>query len=198
MRDLAILEKKLSTLIIDPSVITSDIHVRKLLSVKKKLFIPATLFEVIREREKVYNILRYFVWSPRQVKLPAESLKLIERAEIYKHKEENIQDVFPKLDRLNIPFYVKKILLEEYSFLKENSTLLLRFQKTLQYFRNMGILTLNLMNKLKDEKEQVFNQIRGPRWVATILLECSAFFEQDPFLRIIREISGFIFVIFDP
>jgi hypothetical protein len=197
---LSLLEKKLSTLIIDPSVVTSDIHVRNLLELsdEKKLFVPATLYEVIEEEKKAEDILRYFVWYPWKAKLSAESLKLIKRAEIYKYKEENIRDISPELDRLNVPFYVRQILLEEYSFLKENSTLLLRFQKTLQYFRNMGILTLNLMNKLRDEKEQVFNQIRGPRWVAAILLECSAFFEQDPFLRIIREISGFIFVIFDP
>jgi hypothetical protein len=198
MRDLALLEKKLSTLIIDPSVITSDIHVLKLLSIEKKLFIPATLFEVIKEREKAYDILRYFVWSPWQVKLSAESLKLIERAETYKYKEENIQDVYPKLDRLTIPPYVKQILLEEYSFLKENSALLLRFQKTLQYFRNIGISTLNLMNKLKDEKERVFYQIRGPRWIVTILLDFSALFVQDPLLKTIFTVSDIILATFDP
>jgi hypothetical protein len=189
---LSLLEKKLSTLIIDPSVVTSDIHVRNLLELsdEKKLFVPATLYEVIEEEKKAEDILRYFVWCPWKAKLSAESLKLIKRAEIYKYKEENIRDISPELDRLNVPFYVRQILLEEYSFLKENSALLLRFQKTLQYFRKIGISTLNLLNKLIDEKKRALYHIRGLKVIIALLLPV-----QDPLLK---EILTHILVIFDP
>jgi hypothetical protein len=194
---LSLLEKKLSTLIIDPSVVTSNIHVRNLLELsdEKKLFVPATLYEVIEEEKKAEDILRYFVWYPWKAKLSVESLKLIKRAEIYKYKEENIRDISPELDRLNVPFYVRQILLEEYSFLKENSALLLRFQKTLQYFRKIGISTLNLMNKLKDEKVRALYQIRGLQFIVAFLLFGNELLVQDPLLG---KILTTILVIFDP
>jgi hypothetical protein len=197
---MSVLEKKLSALIIDPSVITSDSHIHKLLNIEQRLFIPATLYWMVKE-QKVNEVLRYFVWWDWQAKIAREYFKLIEKAEIYKYKEGNVKEIVSQIERVNLPVYVKQILLEEYSFLKENSALLLRFRRTIQYFRKIGISTLDVTNKIRDEKERIFERIRGPRWIVALSLDFSAlikYAEQDPLWGTILAISGIVLTIFDP
>jgi hypothetical protein len=197
---MSVLEKKLSVAIIDPSVVTSSSHIRKLHNAEQRLFIPAALVKTIKE-QKVDEILRYFVWWDWQAKLSPEFFELMEKAETYKYKEENVRDIFPELEKIDLPDYVKQILLDEYSFLKENSALLLRFRRTIQHFRNSGISTLDVMNKIKDEKERVFERIRGPRWIIAILLDSGALVEylkQDPLWGTILAVSGIVLTVFDP
>ena len=109
---MSVFAKKLSALIIDPSVLTSDSHIRKLFDAEQRLFIPATLVKMIKE-QKVDEVLKYFVWWNWQAKISPEYSKLIEKVETYRHKEENVRDIVPQLEKVDLPEYVKQILLEE-------------------------------------------------------------------------------------
>jgi hypothetical protein len=197
------LEEKLSTIMIDPSVLTSAVHIQKLFDIKQKLFVPATLTKAI-EDEKIEEVLRYFVWP--YFPLPKFSPEYFELAEkirpsSYKHREENVKEIIPLIERANLPEYIRLILLEEYSFLKEHSALLLRFRRTVQHFRIAGVATLDAANKLKDKKEEIFEQIRGPRWIVAVLLGLGGVGEYvsgDPLLGTILAVSGFILTVFDP
>jgi hypothetical protein len=197
------LEEKLSTIMIDPSVLTSAIHIQKLFDIKQKLFVPATLTRAI-EDEKIEEVLRYFVWPYfRLPKFSPEYFELTEkiRPSSYKHREENVKEIIPLIERANLPEHVRLILLEEYSFLKEHSALLLRFRRTVQHFRIAGVATLDAANKLKDKKEKIFEQIRGPRWIVAVLLGLGGVDEcltGDPLLGTILAVSGFILTVFDP
>jgi len=195
------LEEKLSTVMIDPSVLTSGAHTQKLFDIQQKLFIPATLARAIEDK-KIVEVLRYFVWPYFQLpEFSPEYFRLKEKIVIYKYRKENVEEIISSLERVDLPEYVKGILLEEYSFLKEHSALLLRFRRTVQHFRNLGVSTLDTANKLKDKKEQVFEQIRGPRWVVAILLDSGAlinYLSGDPLWGTILGVSGFILTVFDP
>ena len=180
-------------------MVTSNIHLWKLLdlSVDQNLFIPATLYRAYKE-QKIHKILPYFVWAPRHANLSSVFPRLIEKTQIYEYKEENVKEILPQIDRIRLPSYAKTILLEEYSFLKEKSALLLRFRKVLQYFRNMSIPFLDVTNKLKDEKERIFHKMRGLRWVTAFLLECAAPFTTDPLLSKVLTTTKVILLVLDP
>ena len=121
-------EEKLSTIMVDPSVVTSDLHLRRLFNLKQRLFIPATLVLAV-EKQKVNEILKYFVWPNQPTKLSPEYFRFAEKAEIYKYKKENVEDIIQQPVNLRLPEYVKQILLEEYSFLKETLNITTQIQK---------------------------------------------------------------------
>ncbi len=199
---MSILDIKLQNIMVDPSVLTSNEHVYALpiLSRERRMFVPATLVAAIKDNV-VDKVLSYFAWPTiyyRIFKLSPEYLEIIMRLERYHYKREDVEEIIYPLEKLALPRYVRDILLEEYSFLKRDSALLLRFRRTIQYFKKLGVSTLDVTNKLKDHKENIFRRVRGLRWIVAILLSSGVLknLAQEPFLGIIG--VSFILIVFDP
>jgi hypothetical protein len=195
------LDIKLQTIMVDPSVLTSKEHVYELpqLSRERRIFVPATLVAAIRDNV-VGEVLRYFAWPRVYYHIPKpspECLEIIMGLERYQYERENVEEIIHPLERLALPRNVKEILLEEYSFLKRHSALLLRFRRTIQHFKNLGVSTLDVTNKLKDHKENIFWRVRGLRWIVAILLSGAGYLAQEPLWGIIG-VSGSILAVFDP
>jgi hypothetical protein len=195
----------------DPSVLTSEFYVDALrqLYPERRISVPATLIKAI-DNNVVDEVLRYFIWpTTRYYRLTPSYLEKIlelkrrEYFQIYEYKKEYVREIIGLLERLVLPRYVeryvKDILLEEYSFLKENSALLLRFKRTIHYFKSLEVSTLDVTNKIKDQKENIFRRVRGLRWIVAVLLSTSEFRDltHEPLWRLIGA-SGFILVVFDP
>jgi hypothetical protein len=193
----------------DPSVLTSEAYVDALrqLYPERRIFVPATLIKAIGNNV-VDEVLRYFIWpTTRYYRLTPSYLEKIlelQRREYflrYEYEEEYVREIIGLLERLVLPRYVeryvKDILLEEYSFLKRYSALLLRFKRTIHYFKELGISTLDVTNKVKDQKENIFRIARGLRWIVAVLLSTSEFriLTHEPLWRLIE---ASILVVFDP
>jgi len=200
------LDIKLQTFMVDPSVLTSKEHVYELpqLSHERRIFVPATLVAAIRDNV-VDEVLRYFAWPRVYYHIPKpspECLEIIMGLARYQYERENVEEIIYPLERLALPRNVKDILLEEYSFLKRHSALLLRFRRTIQHFKNLGVSTIDVTNKLKDHKENIFGgvgfgRVKGLRWIVAFLLNAAGCLAQEPLWSIIG-ISNFILAVFDP
>lgn len=197
---MAVFEKKLDKLMIDPSILTSYEHMAPLINIKQKLFISATLVKAI-EKQEINKVLKHFVWPYYRVEFPKDLWRhLKERVTVYEYEREYVEDIAEELYSARIPKYVKGILLDEYSFLKQNSALLLRLQKTIQHFKRIGIPVLDFGNKLVDKKRKILEQIRVLNIIIALLLECD-FIEQttqDPLWKAILEGARYFLIVSDP
>lgn len=196
---------------IDPSIFTSDIHVTILArSSYSPIFVSSTLAYLLEElrngeveEREVVKVLRYFVFPPwvrNKITLSRHWHELKQRIVPYEARKEHqahamtkLEDRFPRL-----PQTVLRILAEEYSFMVKGSSLLLKSKQPLNYMRAILLAMLDASNKLKDRKEEIFNQIRGPRWIVAVLLEAGAIKIEDPILASVLASGGFILVFFDP
>jgi hypothetical protein len=115
---------KLLPSILDASVFSSVDHCDKLLQARENFFVSDTLYTMLyREYDKikVFDTLRYFVFPPPGY-LPLEKLDLQSYLEPYKFKEEYVKEIYPYYEKSLLPSEVKQIILDEYSFLKEYSS----------------------------------------------------------------------------
>lgn len=201
-----------SPIMFDPSVFTSDEHLRKLFWWSSlSICIPKTFNDLLLKLEKqeitereVNNVLKHFIFpsARRWVKLSKYWREIKPRIKPYEAKAEykeyifkGIQEQLPKL-----PETISHILIEEYSFMREHSSLLLKGNQTIRYFTKFLPLTIDATNALKDKKEKIFSRIRGPRWVVALLLEANAVRSatSDPLWSNIFAGAGFVLVFFDP
>ena len=192
---------KFKNVMLDPSVFTSYKHLKALQKYPEKLYVPQTFLKIlIKEdiREFLAIFLRYpWVYSLKRYEyIPRDFIESLygEKLIEYVPKESYVKEILPFKEKIKVSEDVWKVLLEEYSFLRENSCLLLRFRNTIRYFRQMGISTLDALNNLIDVKEKFFHKIRGPRWIVTIVIETSALMSSN----IILGALGIILMTFDP
>lgn len=206
------LEKRFFPLMVDPSVFLSADHLKKLIDAEYKLYISRTLFNILSTLDKKYItfILSYFYWPSQKklIKLDIETirgfLKKDSMYEIYTAPEEDIIKLRPYLSyevqKFTIPLEVQQILIDELSFLIRSSSLLLRFRRTLDYFRRAGIIIIDLANTAKDKKERIFHKIKNLKWFITILLtglSMTNLESLDPIFHLLQSGASFILVVMD-
>jgi len=193
---------KFKNVMLDPSVFTSYKHLKALWEYPGRLYVPQTFLKILIEEEDIrkflLNFLRYpwFYCLRRYEHIPRDFIESLRREKLieYAPEERYIKEILPFKEKIKVSEDVWKILLEEYSFLRENSCLLLRFRNTIRYFRKMSIPILDALNNFADIKEKFFHKIRGPRWLVTIIIEASALMTSNVILGAL----GIILVIFDP
>jgi hypothetical protein len=159
------------------------------------------------DRAKVFDTLGRFTWR-YPVILPPERLDLWPEPwselrpylEPYSFKREYVEDIWDYYEASRLPSEVKRIILDEYSFLKQQSAILLYTTRTARYLHRWGITLLDATNKVYDKKRSLFERIRGARWIIGTLL-ASAGTKQasgDPLLDTIAAIGGVVLVLWDP
>jgi len=159
---------------LDPSVfLTKEIFIT--LKDRKNVFVPYSLAKINIELQELLN---YFSWYKR--KLEDKDLeyikKILEEIEPYKANpiyRKEFEEITSKIE-FKVNDLVKKIIIEEYSFLREHSFLLLRTKKTISYFKKFGIATLDTGNSLIKKKKELFQRFEiiryGLRIYVAILL----------------------------
>jgi hypothetical protein len=166
---------------VDPSVLLSTELLSKLRKAGYKLFLSEELFKILEERnkKKILAIMSYFCWAQYRIetietKIDIESVfRFIEEKaniELYHAKTDFEKEIKPRLEKIHLPAEVQRILVDEYSFLRERSSLLLRYRRTLNYFKRAGLPIIDMANLLKDKKEEIFHRIRGLKWFVALIV----------------------------
>jgi len=200
------IKKKFASLMVDPSILTSDKHVEAIIEYSDRVLVPATLSELISQSmdrrnsniDELFETVRFFTWPWTRPDLARKISLLRERMTPYRAKEEYVREILPAVEKTRLPGRVKGILKEEYSFMRESSALLMRFRKTAEQLRKWGVPTLDTGKKFIEIKQDVLGKLKGPRWIIGLLMEGAAIFPEDPSWRPILGFSGMILLILDP
>jgi hypothetical protein len=208
-----VVRERFFPLMVDPSVLLSTELLSKLRKAEYTLFLSEELYKILEERDKkkILYIMRHFCWAQYRIetKIDFESVfRFIEekaKIEHYHAKTEFEEEIESRLEKIHLPAEVQRILVDEYSFLRERSSLLLRYRRTVNYFRRAGLPIIDMTNLLKDKKEEIFHKIRGLRWlVALVLLLPSEELPQvlgpnfiDPMFYLLLKGTTFILVVMD-
>jgi len=189
-------------LMVDPSVLLSADLLKRLKEARYELYLSRTLYKILKERneEEISNILRYFYWpwQRRLIKIRFELMyQFIEvtKPKPYEAILECRKEIEPYMEKVDLPHEVREILIEEFLFLREKSSLLLRFGRTLNYFKRAGISIINLANTLKDKKEKIFERIKGLKWLVVVLLVATDLPSQDPIFTSLMRGAQFALVV---
>jgi len=90
--------------------------------------------------------------------------------------------------------------LDEYSFLREHSSMLMPTTRFARRLHQWGIVLLDGTNKFYDRKHSLFERIRGPRWIVGVLLSGSgvAALSSYPIVGTAVGAAGVILILVDP
>ena len=164
-------ESKIHPIMIDASVFTSEKHCQALLGTKEQFQVSRTLYDLMlgeKRFESVSDPLLYtldrFSWK-RLEYIPTEIMNLRTRIEPYKYKEKYVKEIYPSYEKSILPWEVKDIILDEFSFLKEHSSILMSTKKFVRQLHRWGIVLIDASNKVFDQKKDLFERIRGVRWL---------------------------------
>lgn len=199
------IEKHVSSLrpvILDASVFTSFSHCETLLRAGENFFVSSTLYQMLYEEydlQMLHNTLRHFAWRPPKY-LPAAKLYLQIYMEPYSFKREHVEELYPYLEEILLPPEVNQIILDEYSFLKEHSSILMSTKRFAKHLHRCGIVLIDAVNKSYDQKHRFFAKIRGPRWLLGVLLQVAglATLSQNPLIGSILAGGGTALIVTDP
>ncbi len=163
------------------------------------MYLPGTLYRILKERKEIgLDVLKYFYW--RRLKRFEIDFEVVYQftkiAKPYESLPEHRKQIEPYL-KVSLPPEVRNILIEELSFLMGKSSLLLRFRRTLHYFKRMGIIIVDLSSTLIEEKEKIFKRIRGLRWFIAVSLGVSDLLPLNPMSSILMRGIGIVLVVFD-
>lgn len=193
---------KLLPTMLDASVLSSFRHCEVLLQAHEKFFVSATLYAMLYEKygkRKVSDTLRYFVGRSLEY-LPSEKLELRPYLEPYAFKKEYVEEIYPYYEKSLLPSEVKHMILDEYSFLMEHSSILMSTKRFARHLHRWGIVLVDATNKIYDRKHRLFKKIRGPRWLGGILLSAAGISKlfTTPVLGFILATGGMTLILFDP
>jgi hypothetical protein len=177
----------LKPFMLDPSVLTSDTHLQALLKSGLRFKVPSTFLSQIEKNSgRVPDVLRYFIPSDatpilsRYVSICIEN-RILQGYEADKNLVDDLSRRqkdrnFPTFDSLYLPTDVRQILLEEYSFMKKESSLLSRFRESLQLFRRVGFVIVDayvgiLSVLVKSDEYSWFNPLK---WYVAQMLKSGA------------------------
>lgn len=199
-----ILVKKARKIMLDPTIFTSDNHLQVLMKYPEKLYVPQTFLEILLKKEKINNFMFNFIRRPWKYN-PVSKIwvDLYQEGKLigYTTKKVYMEELLPHKEKIKVSEEVWQVLLEEYSFLRENSCLLLRIRSTMQHFKQMGISILDATNNFRAEKEKVFHKIKGPMWIVAILIETAKLMssiQSNQSAVKILEALRLIMIFFDP
>ncbi len=165
---------------LDGSVFTNADLLQNLISSKRTFHVSATLYSLLYERydfETVHQTLNYFrrpeEWNAG---LPAEKLLPDLRALLrpYQVRSELIDDVFRQSELSALPVNVKRIILEEWSFMKEHSSLLLIFDRAVSTLHQWGVVVLDATNQVANLKTQLLQPLHGIKVLLGIAVAIAA------------------------
>ena len=190
---------KLTPIMVDGSIFSSEDHLEKIVASGDRFNVSSTLFQLLFE-DSAYErreIFSSFGWADLPPTLP-ETLR--ETLIPYAHKIEYVSLLLDKVSETNLNPQLTSILLDEYSFLKENSSLLLRTRRTLRYLRDLGVTILDLSNRAYNVKHKALQKLEGPRWLLAMAVAGSGISQitSNPTLAGVSLLGGVFITVMDP
>jgi len=88
-----------------------------------------------------------------------EKLDLQSRLKPYIYKKEYVEEIFPQYMKSLLTPEAKRIILDEFSFLKEHSSILMSTKKLASHLHRWGVVLIDASNKVFDRKESLFERI---------------------------------------
>lgn len=196
--------KQFGHIIIDPSVFTSWNHITSILESYKDIqfYLSPTLIDIIKDG-KIDIIYDYFSWSkPEKYEIPEISYSLLERGNSYKIKEVRISsELRENIQRLNLPYEVREILLDQLNFLIEYSILIARYRKTKNYLKKAGVPVIDSANKIITIKRDFIQYHRGVTWLIHLLIKGAQVMQLDeihPLVDMLFDLTDYVLWVFDP
>jgi hypothetical protein len=183
----------------DGSVFSSQEHINALVESGEKYRVSATLFRILFEESK--NNRRSALSSLGWRDLPLEPSERLNKILVpYEHKIEYVSPLLDKIPESQRETQTTSVLLDQYSFLKEHSSLLLRTRRTLRLLRGWGVVTLDLSNRAYDLKHHALQKLRGPRWLLALAVAGAGISQltADPLLAGVSFLGGAFIVVMDP
>jgi len=108
--------------------------------------------------------------------LPAEKLfpEMREILQPYDFRREKVNDVYQYYESSALPNFVRKIALDEWSFVKENSSVLIVFNQLASFLHQWGIVIVDATNQAVDLKAQLLHPFHGVRVILGIAVSIAA------------------------
>lgn len=189
------LSEKKEKVMLDPSIFLSR-EIFLALKRDESIFVSHSFSKI--DLKLLPEVLNYFSWYKRELKDKQlkEIKELIDTIKPYKANSTYAEE-FRKITKGEILFKIKEIediIIDEYSFLRENSSLLLRTKKTISYFKRFGIATLDVGNSLIRKKRDLFQRFEIIRYGLRIYIAVLLLFNPPTWISI----PNFILVFSDP
>jgi hypothetical protein len=128
---------------------------------------------LLEKDEDIYKVLNHFRPTSRWHE-PLPEVRLSEQFKSklrpYRYKRGLVEDVYPKYSESYLPQVVKGIILDEWSFLKDRSSLIMSSKKFAQHMRRWGVATVDAANQVYDFKHELLLPTRGPRFLLGVLV----------------------------
>jgi len=170
-------DPKWDPVIIDPSVLTKRWHAEATMApMRGQFYLSATLHSLLyknHDPRSLYEVLNYFRPRYRWIEpLPIEKLlpEVIERMKPYKFKEEFVSEIRERVNESHYPPLVREVILDEWSFLRENSSALMASWNFAKIMQDFGVAVLDATNRVLDAKTQIVQPYRGLKWFLAIAL----------------------------
>jgi len=190
--------------ILDASVFTSIKHCEAILLTRKTFYVSQTLYRMLYEDIfKTINFIKrhftYFRKKPAKYDFQVLAEKLMAMRDFlkpYRYKGSLIEDLSPHFKKVRQPL-VREIVLDEYSFLKERSSVLMRTRRFANYLHRLGVVTLDATNKIYWKKHELLATIRGLKWMVGIILVL----KESKIIPLSQEytmLGGLILLLLDP
>jgi hypothetical protein len=184
----------------------------ELMECNEVLYFSSPLYEIILNK-KTNDFLHlmmalepenYEYWEsrPNNLKFPWEEFPWGNRVRKYEFKMSGIEETILTSFKNSILSEPAKLLtLEQYGFLKENSSVFMRGSAFSRRLHKWGIRVLDSTNKVYDAKGKFFKKYRGAKWIIGVLIGFAAagtaFSSHDDLAKVIG-LGDPIFLIMDP
>jgi hypothetical protein len=117
----------------------------------------------------------------------------------YQFKKELVEDILPRCSRSPLPNVVRDIILDQWSFLKEKSIIMLAADYFAKYIFQWGIPLLNCTNQVYDIKRTMLEPYRGLKFMLGVAVATGGYLAtRDPKLQSKVAIAGLALAILDP
>jgi len=194
--------------ILDASIFTSIEHCEAILVTRKTFHVSQTLYRMLYQEDLFETITfmnRYFSYFPRKPfeyypRVLAERLMAMKDIlKPYRYKEHIVKELLPYLEKIRQPKpkLVRDIVLDEYSFLREHSSVLMRTKRFANYLHKWGVIILDATNRIYRKKHELLAATRGVRWILGIILALKGN-RIIPLSQEYTMLGGLILLLLDP
>jgi len=200
---------------LDASVFSSPEHCEEAFeayeTTGQKFRVSAALYKLVYDEvppSVVVGTLGMFGTSKRFLKHLSDNrdspfsylMELKPTLEPYQSNPEYVKELIQYPGWQDLPPIAEKIVFDEYSFLREHSSIVMRTRALAKFLKKRGISVLEKPNDISDIKKLLFRRFRGARWLVGIVVALAAIpnIANNPALASIIGLGNYVLVVTDP
>ncbi len=196
---------------LEPAMLDAGVLTRRVLceavsaSKRNEFYLSQALYDLMYKRsdqEDIYKVLNHFrspsTWGKP---LPAEKFRdqFVHKLRPYPYKKEFVQDVYSAYLESPLPDTVKNIVLDEWSFLKDKSSIIMAAKHFAGYLYSWGVPLFDAANQFVDAKHALLNPVRGMKFFLGLAIAMSGYIvSNDPRVKKWITTGGVALALFDP